>query len=263
MTHVARNGASICWDAIGMGEPLVLIMGLGCSSALWFRLAPRLARRYRVIQLDNRGVGNTCVEAEIHTIDDMARDVAAVLDAAGEERTHVLGFSMGGMIAQEFALAYPQRVRSLILAATNCGGAESVKAEPAVLELLFTRADMTPQQSLEVMVPYVYDAATPRRLIDEDTGIRLASYPSRRGYMAQLQGLMRWTSHARLPALCAPTLVVHGTSDKLVPPQNAEILAHAIRDARLTILDRASHMFQTDRLETTEELVTTFLAEAG
>ena len=263
MAHVESNGAAVYWHATGTGEPLVLIMGLGCSSAVWFRLAPRLARRYRVIVIDNRGVGDTRADGELHTIDDMARDVAAVLDAAGEESTHVLGFSMGGMVAQEFALIYPQRVRSLILAATNCGGSMAVKAEPLVLELLVSRADMALERSLEAMVPYVYDPATPRHLIDEDLGVRLASYPSRRGYMAQLQGLMQWTSYSRLDAVRAHTLVLHGASDKLVPPQNAEILSGAIRGAKQVIIGRASHMLQTDQLERTEEVVTTFLSEAA
>ena len=113
------------------------------------------------------------------------------------------------------------------------------------------------------MVPYVYDPATPRHLIDEDLGVRLASYPSRRGYMAQLQGLMRWTSYSRLDAVRAHTLVLHGASDKLVPPQNAEILSGAIRGAKHVIVGRASHMLQTDQLERTEEIVTTFLSEAA
>jgi pimeloyl-ACP methyl ester carboxylesterase len=260
MAQVDRgNGASIHWQATGKGQPLALVMGLGCSSAMWFRLSPRLAKRYRVIVLDNRGVGRTKADADIHTIPEMAHDLAAVLDAAGEDSAHVFGFSMGGMIAQEFALHYPNRVRSLILGGTSCGGLRAVKAQASVLELLFSRVDMTPQQSLEVMVPYIYDAATPRSMIEQDLGVRLADYPSPRGYIAQLKGLSQWASYPRLGNVRAPTLVLHGVSDRLIPPQNAHILADAIGGARLELLEQASHMFQTDRPQATEAMLEDFL----
>ena len=98
------GGARIHWSEAGAGEPLVLVMGLGCASALWFRLVPRLARRFRLILLDNRGVGLTeAPNAVVHRVTTLADDVAAVLDAAGEATAHVAGLSMGGMIAQEFA----------------------------------------------------------------------------------------------------------------------------------------------------------------
>ena len=123
MAVVEHDGARIHWYEMGQGEPIVLIMGLGCSAAMWFRLAPRLARHYRVIMLDNRGSGRTEVRYFVtHRITSMARDVAAVLDAAGERTAHVLGFSMGGMIAQQLAISAPDRLRSLILLSTHCGG---------------------------------------------------------------------------------------------------------------------------------------------
>jgi pimeloyl-ACP methyl ester carboxylesterase len=260
MAQVDRgHGASIHWQTTGKGEPIALVMGLGCSSSMWFRLAPRLARSYRVIVLDNRGVGRSRADADIHTIPDMAHDLAAVLDAAGEDRAHIFGFSMGGMIAQEFALHYPHRVRSLILGGTSCGGTSAVRARASVLELLFSRVNLTPRQSLEVMVPYIYDANTPRPMIEEDLGVRLADYPTPRGYMAQLRGLSQWASYARLDGLRAPTLVLHGVSDQLIPAQNAQILADAIRGARLELIDQASHMFQTDRPRETEAVVKDFL----
>ena len=127
MAFVEHEGARIHWSSLGRGEPLVLIMGLGCTSAMWFRLAPRLARRHRVILLDNRGVGQTEVQHfVVHRVSTMAADVAAVIDAAGERSAHILGLSMGGMIAQQFAIDFPDKVRSLTLMATNCGGPHAV-----------------------------------------------------------------------------------------------------------------------------------------
>ena len=117
MAFVERpQGARIWWGSMGRGEPVVMLMGLGCSSALWFRVAPRLARTHRVILIDNRGTGQTHVPgAVVHRVPHMAADVAAVLDAAGEPDAHVIGFSMGGMIAQQVAVDFPHRVRSLAL----------------------------------------------------------------------------------------------------------------------------------------------------
>ena len=248
MAFAAREGARIWWNAIGKGQPLVLIMGLGCSSALWFRLAPLLARRYRVIFLDNRGVGQTEVQHfVVHRVSTMASDVAAVLDAAGERRAHIFGLSMGGMIAQEFALAYPQRVRTLTLAATNCGGARAILPQRHVWRLLFSKGDRAAEEALRQMQPYTYARHTPQPLIEEDHLLRLANQPSLRGYQAQLYGLMGWTSYHRLPLLRCPTLVLHGREDQLIPPANGELLAQRIAGAQLVELADASHWIHTDQ----------------
>jgi 3-oxoadipate enol-lactonase len=186
MAIVQSDGAHIYWHSLGRGEPLVLIMGLGCSSAMWFRLAPLLARRYRVIMLDNRGVGRTEVDHfVVHRVSTMASDVVAVLAAAGEANAHVLGLSMGGMIAQQLALDHPQCVRSLMLAATNCGGPHAVLAEREVWRLMFSKTSMDPNEALAAMQPYTYAKATPQSRVDEDSVVRLAAYPSTRGYQAQ------------------------------------------------------------------------------
>ena len=264
MPLVDNAGAAIYWRATGRGEPLVLVMGLGCSSALWFRLAPRLARHYRVILLDNRGVGKTVVNhALVHRVAAMAGDIAAVLDAAGETSAHVLGLSMGGMIAQEFALNHPGRLRSLILAATNCGGYHAVLAEPKVWGLLFSRGGTTPEDALLAMAPYTYAKHTPPDLIDQDHHVRLANYPALQGYRAQLNGLIGWTSYPRLPSLRCPTLVLHGEEDRLIPPANADILATRIPSARLVKLAKASHWLHTDQLDQTVTAVHGFLRGQG
>jgi 3-oxoadipate enol-lactonase len=122
MPFVENLGVKIYWDEVGAGEPVLLIMGLGWASPMWYRTRPLLAERWRTIAFDNRGVGRSDVPAGPYSIAGMAADAAAVLDAAGVASAHVVGMSMGGMIAQEFALAYPGRVRSLVLGCTACGG---------------------------------------------------------------------------------------------------------------------------------------------
>src|ERR1700739_1362068 len=172
MPFVENQGAKLYWDEQGSGEPLLLIMGLSYPSYMWHRSRPVLAHSYRTIALDNRGIGQSDVPPGVYSIPLMASDAAAVLNAAGAERAHVIGVSMGGMIAQEFALQYPGRVRSLILACTAAGGPTAVQAEPAALQVLMSRANMTPDEAIEAIIPFIYHPATSRKLIDEDMAIR-------------------------------------------------------------------------------------------
>src|ERR1700723_3154263 len=122
MPFTENQAATIYWDEQGSGEPLLLIMGLSYPSYMWHRTRPLLAQNFRTIAFDNRGIGQSDVPPGVYPIAQMASDAAAVLDAANVSSAHVFGVSMGGMIAQEFTLQYPQRVRSLILGCTNAGG---------------------------------------------------------------------------------------------------------------------------------------------
>ena len=121
MPFVENQGARIYWDEQGSGVPVLLIMGLGYTSDMWYRVRPALSAEYGTIALDNRGVGRSDMPPGPYSMALMASDAAAVLNAAGVESAHVFGVSMGGMVAQEFALQFPQRVRSLILGCTAAG----------------------------------------------------------------------------------------------------------------------------------------------
>jgi len=258
MAFVENQGAKIYWDEQGQGEPVLLIMGLGWASPMWHRSRPVLAERFRTIALDNRGVGRSDVPVGPYSIALMASDAAAVLDAAGIESAHVYGVSMGGMIAQEFALQYPNRVRSLILGCTAAGGPTALRAEPEVLEVL-QRRDLSPDASVAATNPFIYDSATPSERLDEDTEIRKQWWPNPVGYMAQLQGIIAWEAYSRLPQIAAPTLVIHGETDRLVPPGNGKLIAHRIRGAKLVMIPQASHIFPTDQPDAAHHAVLEFL----
>ncbi len=258
MAFAENQGTKIYWDEQGEGEPVLLIMGLGWASPLWHRSRPLLAGRFRTIALDNRGVGRSDIPVGPYSIPLMASDAAAVLDAAGIERAHVYGVSMGGMIAQEFALQYPNRVRSLILGCTAAGGPTALCAEPEVLEVL-TRRDLSPDDSVAASDPFIYDSGTPRERLDEDTAIRKQWWPNPVGYMAQLQGIIAWEAYSRLPQIAAPTLVIHGETDRLVPPGNGKLIADRIRGSKLMMIPHASHIFATDQPHAAHHAVLEFL----
>ena len=242
MAFVENQAARIYWDERGQDEPILFIMGLGYPSAMWHRTRPALAARYRTIALDNRGAGRSDTPPGPYSIRLMASDAAAVLDAAGIESAHVFGVSMGGMIAQEFALQYPLR------------------ADAEATRLLMRRDKMSSEDAAEAAVPFIYDQSTPREWIEEDLAIRRPWFPSPEGYAAQLQGILAWEAYSRLAQIVAPTMVIHGESDRLVPPGNANLIAERIPGAKLVMIPRASHLFLTDQPEAAHRAILDFLA---
>ena len=259
MPFTENQGAKIYWDEQGSGDPLLLIMGLSYAASMWHRTRPFLAQKFRTIAFDNRGVGQSDVPEGVYPIAQMASDAAAVLDAADIPSAHIFGVSMGGMIAQEFALQYPQRVRSLILGCTNAGGPHAVRAAAEVLQIL-TRVGMTPQEQTEAIIPYIYDAATPRERIDEDMVIRIKWYPTPQGYFGQLQGILAWEAYNRIARIKAPTLIIHGETDQLVPAANARLIAERIPHAKLVLIPHASHIFETDQPGVANRAIMEFLS---
>jgi 3-oxoadipate enol-lactonase len=258
MPFVENLGARIHWDEEGSGAPLLLIMGLGWSSHAWYRSRPALSEKYRTIAVDNRGVGRSEAPSGPYSIAQMAADAAAVLNAARVNAAHVFGVSMGGMIAQEFALQYPKKVRSLILGCTAAGGPQAVRAEQDVLQVLMTRGQ-DPDQFAKAIAPFIYDRGTPAERIEEDTAVRRKWYPSADAYFAQLQAIMAWEAYSRLGQISAPTLVIHGENDRLVPPENAKLIAAQIPGAKLVMIPDASHIFSTDQTEKSHRAVLDFL----
>lgn len=260
MPYAASQDASIFWEEEGAGEPVLLIMGLGYPAAMWFRVVPYLSDGYRTIRFDNRGVGSTGVPPGPYRIETMADDAAAVLDAAGVDAAHVVGASLGGVIAQELVLRHPGRVRSLVLACTHCAGPEAVPPSPEALAMLTDRASMTPRAAAEAALPFVYAAGTPRQRIDEDVAVRMRQPTEPSGYANQLQAAVSFGgTWGRLPSVGVPTLVVHGATDGLVPPENARILSERIPGARLEIVPAASHIFMTDQTDLTGNGLRAFL----
>src|SRR3954447_32413 len=228
-------------------------MGLGMNATGWWRTVPVLAGAgFRVVAFDNRGVGRSSQPPGPYSVASMADDAVAVLDAAGIDRAHVYGISLGGMIAQEIALRRPERVDSLVLGATTPGGARAVTADEETLAFFRRRGEMTAEEAVWASVPYNYGPRTRAeraQLIGEDIVQRLRYPIEPEPYMAQLAAALGHDSHDRLTGIAAPTLVVHGEADRMVPPANAQLLAAASPGADLLMLPDAGHLYPTDEPE--------------
>lgn len=248
------------YERSGAGEPLLAIMGMSGTALHWGRpFVGQLRERFELIAYDHRGVGaSSPLPDGTVTIAQMATDAAGLIDALGLGSVHVLGISMGGMVAQELALARPELVRTLTLGCTYCGGEGSVLAKPAVLERLSAAMtsgdrDLALRTAWEINV----SAAT---AADPDAYAAFVAIAMRRAVavpviLAQMQACAAHDTNARLAGIAAPTLVVHGTADELLPAANGRLIAERIPGARLELLDDVGHMFFWERPERAAELI--------
>jgi 3-oxoadipate enol-lactonase len=261
----SSDGARIHYEVHGSGAPVLLIMGLGSNAYGWYRTIPWLSERHAALAFDNRGTGRSDVPEGGYLIAQMAADAAAVLDATGHDGAHVVGASLGGMIAQRFALQYPQRLRSLVLVCTTPGGAHAVRASDDVMAALVQGGeDPSTVYRRNAWFLYSEDTRTnhPER-IEEDIEYRSKIPTSPTGYFGQIQAAMRHDAWDELPSITVPTLVVHGDADLLVPTRNGQLLAQRIPGAELVLVPGAGHMLQTDAGHVVRQAVSRFLARVA
>jgi pimeloyl-ACP methyl ester carboxylesterase len=261
---MARTEGGIAWRAEGPhetgapGEPVLLIMGLGASSRLWYRLLPWINRRHRAIVLDNRGTGDSRPVRSRLTMRGLAKDAIDVLDAAGEESAHVVGASMGGMIAQHVALEHRDRVRSLVLACTTAGGPSGLPPW-RMMATVALRPVLGARRTFSLVAPVLYAGTTLANCSDrvqEDLARRIADGTSPLTVYAQMGAIATHDTRNRLSELAGiPTLVVHGLEDGLVPPKRARELAEWIPAARLGLIPSCSHLLTTDAEEETARAI--------
>jgi 3-oxoadipate enol-lactonase len=247
----------IAWESTGDGAPVLLVQGLGYGRWGWDPVVPGLAERYRVLTFDNRGIGESDKPDGPYTAREMAGDALQVLDEAGVDRAHVVGASLGGMIAQEVAAAAPGRVGRLVLCCTTPGGPDAVPM-PAVTVQLFQQAgSFPPEVALRKFVENALGTEPPEGLVDELYRRRLAAPPDPAGWQAQAAA--GTTFPGVDGAITAPTLVLHGTADNVVDHRNADLLAARISGARVALFDGAGHLFFWEQPERFVALVKEFL----
>ena len=231
------------------GAPaLVLLGGMGGDLHGWRRSVPRLARRCRVVAYDFRGNGESRCEPGEWTVETFVDDTIAVLDHLGIDRAHLYGQSFGGMVAMETALRQPERVRSLVLAATHGGLDRTVPSDERApkdrpWELLYSPG--FPERHREQVLEDL------RGGIEQDPEAR----------RAQWRAIQGWSAHDRLGEIRAPTLVLHGTADRMIHSDNARVLAAAIPGARLHVLEGAGHVYHAEQPEAADGAVLRFVEE--
>ncbi|UCD57423.1 MAG: alpha/beta hydrolase [Candidatus Hydrogenedentota bacterium] len=245
------NGVNIYYEVHGKGEPFVLFMGLGGNIAMWDpELIEALARRFEVMIFDNRGTGRSDKPDEEYSIELFADDAAALFDALEIESAFVLGASMGGMTALEFALKYPHKCRKLILCCTLAGGDDIVPPTVEAMEMLMSKKDLPPEEGTRATWPAAYTAEfieTHRHWLEAKLK-REIEYPTPpHAFERHLRAAMTFDAYERLSRISHPTLVMTGTEDILVPPQNSATLAERIPGARLITFEGSAHGFMSER----------------
>jgi 3-oxoadipate enol-lactonase len=259
MPKIAVGENELHYERAGSGEPLLMIQGMSGTHVAWGEpfLEP-LRESFDVIAFDNRGIGLSAPIEGAFTIVEMAEDAAGLMDELGLESAHVVGISMGGMIAQELALAEPDRLRSLALGCTYCGGPGSQLMPQENVEILAAGMmsgdrDKAIRASYEVNLSPAFRADESRYAAFHEMATSVPA--AKRTIELQAQAIFGHDTSGRLGEISTPTLIVHGTEDGVLPYPNGELIASLMPAARLESLEDVGHMFWWERPERSGELI--------
>ncbi|MEM2213892.1 MAG: alpha/beta hydrolase [Candidatus Nezhaarchaeales archaeon] len=243
MPKVRVGDVNIYYEIKGEGNPLVMIMGLAGNLDWWDpKMISEFSKHFKLILFDNRGAGRSDMGQKPFSIKLFADDTVGLMDALGISKANVLGFSMGGMIAQELVLNYPERVEKLVLCSTFCGARRGVLPPPQPVPL--DDLAENPRKVMEFMAKTIFTEEfinnNPQAF--EDMIQRMLKAPiTKEAFIQQFYAIMQFDTHDRLPQIKVPTLIVHGKKDILLPVENATILASTIPNAKLIILEKSGH----------------------
>jgi pimeloyl-ACP methyl ester carboxylesterase len=260
MAPVRVGDVELDVERSGSGPALLLIMGMSGTALHWGEpFLEQLRRDFDVIAYDHRGVGasSRLTDGEV-SIGQMAEDAAGLLGALDLDSAHVMGISMGGMIAQELALAHPELVRTLTLGCTYCGGEGSALTAPETIGRL-SEAMISGDRERAIRVGWEINVSE-RFAADPDRWSAFRAIAARRAVavpviMAQMQAIAAHDTSARLPSIGVPTLVIHGTADELLPVANGRMIASLIDGSQLEVMDGIGHLFFWEQPERSAELV--------
>ena len=265
MPYTEAPGFRMYYEERGSGFPLLLINGLGSDHREWLHQLPAFGARFRTIVFDNRGTGDSDVPPGPYTTAQMGDDAAALLGFLGISRSHVLGVSLGGMIAQEVALRHPGLVERLVLGCTGPGGKLSIRPTPEALAAFTLAKGEDREAELRRMLPFLYTDACIRDRPGEIEGFlrRRLDHPTPpEGYLAQLSAAVTHDASLRLGEIRAGTLVIAGDADRLVNWENSLRLAGRIPGARLVVLPGAPHRLFAETADAFNREVLRFLETA-
>ena len=263
MSFLELDGYRLYYETHGEGFPLVLIRGLGSNMEHWYEQIPAFSPHYKVITFNNRGIGRSSAPEQPWSIKQMAGDAAALINQAAGGQAHVLGISMGGMIAQELALGWPEKVASVVLTATHCGGAHKVMPTDETMELFAKLVNGTTlaEQMEGRKALFSLETLDHRpEVLERYTQVAAAYACPPEVMQGQWQAIQEFDTYDRLPRISAPTLVLAGADDRLVPQGNADILARRIPGAKLAVIPQAGHQLVIEAPQATNATVLEFLA---
>jgi 3-oxoadipate enol-lactonase len=246
------DGCRLNYELHGEGPALILLEGRGGDIPGWRRNIPHLAMGHRVIAYDFRGNGLSDPPRGRVALGMFAADTIGLLDHLGVETAHVYGQSFGGMVAIEMALTWPERVRTLVLAATHAGRRRALRVGP--------EARVPKDQPYLALYSARFAREHPEH-VAEDTAVGGANPQPMHAGRRQWQALEAWDAWDRLGEIRCPTLILHGTDDRIVSPGNAPLLAGRIPGARLVMLEGAGHVYHSERAEEVDRIILEFLGE--
>ena len=263
MATIKANDITMYYEITGDGPPLTMIMGLGCSSRQWKWMVPLLADFFKVITFDNRGVGRTDKPDMEYSTDLFADDIAALLKTLGINRTHIFGISVGGMIAQKFALNYPEMVDRLVL---GCTMPNFFHLPPATedSERLQTTQLVSPEESVDIMMHLFLT----EKFFTESAGLTaelqevMLTEKLEQGaaaFLLQLGAAMSHDTLEQVKNITAPTLVITGDLDPMAPVENSRFLAEQIPESTLVEFPGVRHGFWVEKFEESSKIITNFL----
>ncbi len=246
MPYQIVNGIQMYYELHGAGEPLVMIMGLRRNSEWWFKQIPFLSRYFRLLVFDNRGAGRSEKPEMEYSIRLFAEDTAKLMTSLRITQAHVLGFSMGGYIAQELAINYPGLVRKLVLAGTSAGGKDAVRMSPERVKKFIANEGLVPEEILRKDMDIYFSDRFIRenpRKIEEFIQVSLRWYQPEAAFLRQYNACLRHDTSDRLKQIKAPALILSGDDDPLVPPENSRFLNESLPHSDLYFYPEMRHCF--------------------
>ena len=277
MPKAKVNDIQMYYEVKGEGHPVIMICGMNQNMEMWDpRLVEGLLKHFKLVLFDNRGAGRTDTSDKEYTISCLADDAAGLMNAIGISKAHILGLSMGGIIAQELAINHPEKVSKLVLCSTISQW-RPTHEDFRMMEALISQSSMEELTKMILSFPFTRDY--PRDFLKENpfcTGFtsefvkenpKLAKsllqlgtqYPiSPESWRYRYSAILGFNTQTRLQQIKAPTLVMHGRKDTTVPPENGSILAEAIPNAKLVYLEKSAHLLAEEMSEVIK-IVTEFL----
>jgi pimeloyl-ACP methyl ester carboxylesterase len=255
---VALGDIEMHYEERGAGAPLLLVPGIPAIASDWAPLAEPLSASRRVVAYDNRGSGATSVTPAPYTTAGLAADAVALLDALEIERADVFGMSLGGMIAQELALGWPDRVDRLVLGCTHCGLAHAEPPERDAGRAFAMETDDWAER-MTALAGFAFAPGVDGEFLERFIEKKSADVQEPEGYQGQIAAALAHDSYERLPGLARPTLILTGDSDRVIPAVSSEVLHERIPGSRLEVVAGAGHLFFLERPQESLRLLDEFL----